>query len=489
LSTTRIEEAEDLAMAAEVKSGAAVRSPLEEFQEGTRTKTSFVGHPPGLGWLSMSEVWERFSYYGMQALLVLYMTQYLFTPGHVEHVWGFGPFSRAIYYFYGPLTPQALASVIFGLYAGLVYVTPLAGGWLADRVLGRTHTVTIGASLMALGHFLMAFEASLLPALLCLLTGVGCFKGNIAAQVGDLYGPDDHRRADGFMIYFLGIQIAVIVSPLVCGTLGQTVGWHWGFGAAGVGMVIGLATYLTGRYALPPEPSRKKGETETRPPLAAKDWRVIAILVALLPVLALSLVSNQEIFNAYLIWAQKNFQLVFFGQTMPITWMLSVDAFVSTGLMAFVIWFWRWWSTRWTEPDELTKIVIGTAISAFAPLVLAAAAWRVAATGHPVSIFWAFGFHFINDLGFSMVLPTGLALYSRAAPKGLGGTMIAIYYLHLFVGNMLIGYIGGLLSTMDAIGFWLLHAGLMASGVALLIAARMFFGHILAPAYGHAEPA
>lgn len=483
MSTSRA--ANDLAMAVEAKSGAGLRSPLEDFQEQTKAQTAFIGHPPGLGWLSMSEVWERFSYYGMQALLVLYMTNYLFKPENIGKVWGFGPFSRAIETIYGPLSPQAMASVIFGLYAGLVYVTPLAGGLLADRLLGRTKTVTIGATLMAMGHFLMAFEASLLPALLCLLLGVGCFKGNIASQVGDLYGEDDPRRADGFMIYFLGIQIAVIVSPLVCGTLGETLGWHWGFGAAGVGMVIGLCVYLAGRHALPPEPSRAR-QTAKRPPLTAKDWRVIAILVLLLPVLALSLVSNQEIFNAYLIWAEKNFQLVFFGKTMPITWMLSVDAGVSTALMAGVIWFWRWWAKRWTEPDEITKIVIGTAISAFAPLVLAAAAFRVSQTDAPVSIIWAFAFHIVNDLGFSMVLPVGLALYSRAAPKGLSGTMIAVYYLHLFAGNMLIGYVGGLLSTMPATDFWLLHAGLMAVGAGLLIAVRMVFGHILAPAYGGA---
>ena len=489
MSNREIEDAEELAMAAEAKSGAAVRSPLEEFQEASKTKTAFIGHPPGLGWLSMSEVWERFSYYGMQSLLVLYMTNYLFKPGHIEHVWGFAPLSAAIHYFYGPLAPQALASVIFGLYAGLVYVTPLGGGWLADRVLGRTHTVTIGAGLMAMGHFLMAFEASLLPALLCLLTGVGCFKGNIAAQVGDLYAEDDHRRADGFMVYYLGIQIAVIVSPLVCGTLGQTVGWHWGFGAAGVGMVIGLATYLTGRYALPPEPARTKGKAEKRPPLTGKDWRVLIILVVLLPVMAISLVSNQEISNAYLIWAQTHYQLVFFGKTMPISWMLSVDAFVSTGLMAFIIWFWRWWSKRWTEPDELTKIIIGTVIATFAPAVLAAASWTVAETGHPVSIAWAFAFHIVNDLGFSMVLPTGIALYSRAAPKGLGGTMIAIYYLHFFMGNMLIGYIGGLLSRMDAVSFWLLHVGMMAAGAVMMIAVRLFFGRIVAPAYDRAADA
>ncbi len=473
-------------MAADVKSGAALRSPLEEFQDGTKTKTTFLGHPPGLGWLAASEVWERFSYYGMQALLVLYMTQYLFTPAHIGKVWGFGPFRALIESAYGPLSPQALASAIFGLYAGLVYLTPLAGGWLADRVLGRTQTVTLGASLMALGHFLMAIEASLLPALLCLLLGVGCFKGNIAAQVGDLYGPDDSRRADGFMIYFLGIQLAVIVSPLVCGTLGQTVGWHWGFGAAGVGMVIGLITYLIGRPKLPPEPTRAQAAA-ARPKLTGKDWRVVAILVALLPVLALSLVSNQEIFNAYLIWAEKNFQLVFFGETMPITWMLSVDAFVSMALMVAAIAFWRWWSKRWTEPNEITKIVIGTSIAALAPLVLAAASWTVAQTGQPVSIVWAFAFHFLNDLGFSMVLPVGLALYSRAAPKGLGGIIIAVYYLHLFMGNMLVGYLGGLLEKMDAVSFWAMHAALMAVAAVALFVVRLAFGRMLAPEYGAAQ--
>ncbi|HVP83367.1 MAG TPA: peptide MFS transporter [Rhizomicrobium sp.] len=474
-------------MAAEVKSGAAVRSPLEEFQEGTRTQTSFIGHPPGLGWLSMSEVWERFSYYGMQGLLVLYLTEYLFKPEHVGQVWGFAVFSHAIEWIRGPLTPQAMASQIYGLYTAFVYVTPLAGGWLADRVLGRTVTVTLGAALMAFGHFLMAFEASFLPALLCLLLGVGCFKGNIAAQVGDLYAENDHRRADGFMVYFVGIQVAVIVTPFVCGTLGQEVGWHWGFGAAGIGMVIGLLTYLSGRYALPPEPSRNKAQPTKRPPLTGRDWRVVIILVALLPILALSLVSNQEIGNAYVIWANQNLHLVFFGFKILVTWLQAVDAIVSTVLMIFVIWFWRWWGKRWTEPDEITKIVIGTAISAFAPLVLAAAAWRVAQTGQPVSIFWAFAFHIVNDLGFSMVLPVGLALYSRAAPKGLGGTMIAIYYLHLFAGNMLIGYVGGLLSTMTAVNFWLLHAGMMAVGVVLLLIVRFAFGHILAPAYGEAH--
>src|SRR6185312_12851244 len=223
---------------------------------------------------------------------------------------------------YGKLTPAELASIIFGFYAGFVYVTPLAGGWLADRWIGRTRTVTIGALLMALGHFMMAFEATFLFALLSLLIGVGCFKGNIAAQVGDLYAENDPRRADAFQIYYLGIQIAVIISPIICGTLGETVGWPWGFSAAGVGMLIGLATYLVGRPALPPEKMRA-GDV-IRPPMTRRDGMTVALLVGLMLVLGLSLVGNMQIFNAYLIWAQKNFQLVFFGKTMPITWMLSV---------------------------------------------------------------------------------------------------------------------------------------------------------------------
>lgn len=447
--------------------------------------TAFLGHPTGLGWLSGSEFWERFSYYGMQALLVIYMTQYLLLPAHVGQIWAFVPFRHAVESVYGKLTPPELASIIFGFYAGFVYVTPLAGGWVADRLIGRTRTVTLGALLMALGHFLMAFEASFLFALLCLLIGVGCFKGNIAAQVGDLYASDDPRRADGFQIYYIGIQIAVIISPFVCGTLGETVGWSYGFGAAGVGMLIGLATYLTGRPSLPPEKMRA-GEV-VRPPMTKRDGVTVTILVALVPVLALSLVGNMQIFNAYLIWAQKNFQLVFFGKTMPITWMLSVDAFISTILMAGSVLFWHWWAKRWTEPDEITKIVIGVVIAAFAPTVLAVASLVVASTGHPVSLIWAVAFHVLNDLGFANVLPVALALYSRAAPKGLSGLMVAVQYLQLFLANMMVGYLGSLLDVMPAAQFWLLHVGLMAISALILIAVRHFAGGILAPAYHHAQ--
>ncbi len=443
---------------------------------------AFIGHPRGLGWLSFTEFWERFSYYGMQALLVLYMTHYLLLPGHVENVAGFATFRGLIEGAYGPLSPQALASAIFGLYAGLVYLTPIAGGLLADRLLGRTMAVTIGASLMALGHFLMAFEVSFLAALLCLLMGVGCFKGNIATQVGELYAPGDLRRADAFQIYMLGIQAAVIISPIVCGTLGEVYGWHWGFGAAGIGMVIGLTIYLFARPWLPPEQTKAERKTAApRAPFTRKELTTVLVLLALVPVLTLSAVGNQQIFNAYLIWGEAHFDMVLFGQTVPTTWLVSLDAIFSSVTMIIAVLFWRWWGTFRTEPNEITKIFIGTSIAALAPLCLMIAASIADSSGERVSLFWAVAFEFFNDFGFANVFPVGLALFSRAAPKNFGGMMLGIYYLHLFMCNMLVGYLGGLLEKMSGPSFWGLHAGLIGLAALILLFARTFAGAILAP--------
>ena len=452
-----------------------------------RRDRAFIGHPIGLGWLGATEFWERFSYYGMQALLVLYMVHQLFTPAHIHNVLGFDPFMRFVAMIYGPGQGQVLASHIFGLYTSLVYLTPIGGGLIADRLLGRTASITIGASLMALGHFLMAFDASFLLALLCLLLGVGMFKGNIAGQVGELYKSDDPRRATAYQIFLMSVQIAVIVSPFVCGTLGEVYGWHYGFGAAGVGMLIGLATYLFGRYSLPPETGRKSAMDPTVdaavPKLQRGDWIKIAVLVFMLPVMAVSLVGNQEIFNAYLIWSEANYQLVFFGKTMPITWLLSFDAVFSALTMLASLSFWKWWSTRRTEPDEITKMTIGIAIAALAPLMLALASVVVAQTHQKVGLWYAVGFHVINDLGFANVLPIGIALYSRAAPKGMGGMMIGIYYLHLFMSNLFTGWLGGLYSSMAAPSFWFLHVGLMVGAAVVMLVVKFTAGHIIAPAY------
>ncbi len=448
-----------------------------------RHDRSFMGHPAGLGWLSFCELWERFSYYGMQGLLVLYLGNYLFMPENVGHVAGMDALRQAIENVTGPRSPGQLASAVFGLYAGFVYLTPIFGGLVADRWLGRTRTVVIGALLMATGHFLMAFETALLPALGCLLLGVGCFKGNIAAQVGDLYAPDDKRRASAFQIFMLAVQIAVIAAPFVCGTLGQKVGWHWGFGAAGVGMLIGLFTYLAGRRYLPPEAPRgsRAAEAAEHPPLGRRGALQVVLLVAILPLLMLSIVGNQQFQNAYPLWSQRHMDMMVGGFEVPVTWLQAVDAVFGTVTIVASLAFWRWWATRRREPDEVTKIALGSFVAACAPALLMIPAMSIEAGGAKINILWTFAYTLVNDIGFANIMPVGLALYSRAAPRGLQGVMIGVYYLHLFFGNVFVGWLAGLLEVLPGSQFWLLHAALVAAAGVGLLVVKVVFGRLLAP--------
>ncbi len=461
---------------------------------GPADDRAFLGHPRGLGYIAFAEAWERFSYYGMQTLLVLYMTRQLLLPGHVEGVGGFAAFRVWLERTYGggsAMTVVATASAIFGLYTGLVYLTPIAGGFIADRWLGRTRTVTLGALLMAAGHFLMAFDLTFLLALLCLLLGVGCFKGNLASQVGALYRAEDLRRADAYQIYYLFINGAVIVAPLVTGTLGEVWGWHYGFGAAGIGMVIGLVIYLAGRKWLPPEArasrraaSRPADEAAASQPargLTRDEWIVTAVLIGLLPVLAVGAVLNQQIFNAYLLWVPDHVSLVFFGKTMPTTWLVTLDAIVSVSSLVAAVAFWRWWAKRFQEPSEVVKITLGLAISACGALCLTGAALS-SAGGAKASIGWVLGFEVLNSIGFANVFPVGLAMYARAAPKRITGTIMGVYYLHLFACNSMVGWLGGLLEKMSGTQFWLLHAALVGGAAAVMLVASRAAGRLLNPA-------
>jgi POT family proton-dependent oligopeptide transporter len=444
---------------------------------------AFLGHPPGLWYLVFGEAWERFSYYGMQALLVLYLTQYLLVPENVAHVAGFTQFRHFLESLYGPLaTPVTLAAAITGLYSGGVYFTPLIGGYVADRWLGRTTTVTLGALFMVAGHFLMAFEVLFVAAIACLFIGVGLFKGNIASQVGELYGPDDLRRSTAFQTFFLGIQIAVIVAPIVTGFLGEKIAWHYGFGAAGVGMTIALIVYRWGRKYLPPE--RPRGVAAKRAPaekFTAREWATMAVLIALLPVLAATAIGNQEIFNAYLLWGEANYNLVFFGETMPVSWLVSLDAIISTATIGGALAFWTVYAKYRREPDEIVKLAIGAVIAAGGPLLLAIASANAAAGGVKVSLLWGLAFHIVNDVGFAMVFPVGLALFSRAAPRRVGGLFIGIYYLHLFVCNFATGKVAGYIETMSGFDFWAMHAAIVFGGAVALIAFWVLFGSLLAP--------
>lgn len=438
--------------------------------------TAFLGHPKALGYLAFTEAWERFSYYGMQSLLVLYMTKTLLLSPHVEQIVGFQAFEAFIQAVYRPgASTQAVASAIFGLYTSLVYLTPILGGVLADQLLGKTRTIIIGALLMSAGHFLMAFDATFLLALLCLVLGTGCFKGNIAGQVGALYGPTDNRRADAFQIFYLGINAGVIAAPLIAGTLGEEIGWHYGFGAAGVGMLVALVIYLVGRRHLPPEPPLRRGAKDPKPPMTRQDWRVLGLLVLLLPVLTASVLCNQQIFNAYLVWADQSVDLSLMGRKLPTTWLITLDSVTSVSFLAIMVVFWRIWARRFREPDEIGKLTLGAFVSVTGVLALAAGAFFAEQTGTKVSLWWCVLFHLLNSIAFANMLPVSLALYARAAPAALGGTIIGVYYLHLVAGNQTVGILGGYLERMSPTQFWLMHAAIAAgAGVVFLVVGRFF---------------
>jgi POT family proton-dependent oligopeptide transporter len=444
---------------------------------------AFFGHPRGLGYIAFTEAWERFSYYGMQSLLILYMVHQLLHPGHIEHIAGFASFRHFLETLYGgPLATQPLASAIFGLYTGLVYLTPIGGGFLADRLLGRTRTITIGALLMAAGQFLIAFDVTFLVALTCLLIGVGCFKGNLASQVGALYATGDNRRADAFQIYYIFINAGVIISPLIAGTLGEIYGWHYGFGAAGIGMLIGLAIYLSGRKWLPPDsPVVESKEKAAKPRLTHREKMAIVALLLLLPVLTIAIIGNQQIFNAYLVWAERNVNLIFFGKKMPTTWLVTLDSIVSVSFLAGTVVFWRLWAKKFSEPPEITKIGIGSLVAVTGFISLATGAAIGASSGTKVSIGWLITFHVLNSIGFANIFPVSLALYARVAPAALSATIIGIYYLAFFAANNLVGTIGGLLEKMPATQFWLLHSALCGTAGIIFLLAGHFFGHLLAP--------
>jgi POT family proton-dependent oligopeptide transporter len=433
---------------------------------------SFLGHPVGLGYLAFTEAWERFSFYGMQTLLVLYMTKSLLLPGHVENVGLFAQFRQI----YGGLDGQALASAIFGTYAASVYLTPILGGFLADRVLGKRRTVLLGAITMAIGHFLMAFELTFLFALLCLILGSGMFKGNISSQVGSLYAPDDLRRADAFQIFYLGINAGVIASPLIVGTLGEVFGWHYGFGAAGIGMLIGLGIYLAGQKHLPTEHFAPKAKARiAAPKLERHDWPAVIALLLLIPVLAIAIVPNNQIFNAYLVWGDQQFDLTWRGTRLPTTWLVTLDAVVSVSFLALVAMFYRWYGKHWREPDEITKLIIGSIISVAGVLCLYMAA-ATQGPGEKIGLAWPVAFHVINSIAFAHIFPISLALFSKVAPKAVNATMLGLYFLAFFIGNSLVGWVGGFYETMPTATFWLMHAGFAAFSLAVFVLFKVFIG-------------
>jgi POT family proton-dependent oligopeptide transporter len=272
-----------------------------------------------------------------------------------------------------------------------------------------------------------------------------------------------------FQIFYIAINVSVIIAPLISGTLGEKVGWHYGFGTAGIVMVAGLLIYLKAGPWLPDGSRPTVASMASKKKLTTADLPRLIALLMLVPVLAVALLTNQEIFNAYLVWADEHFQLTFFGVTLPTSYMITIDAALSFSMLVAVAAFWKWWGTRRAEPDELGKMIIGSlfCIAGGLCLVIAAATHGTAKIG----LFWPLMFHLLNSIGFSNIMPVSLALFSKVAPRAIVATVIGIYYLAFFSANKIVGIVGGWYSTMDTVHFWLLH---VASAVVGLIGFVVF---------------
>jgi proton-dependent oligopeptide transporter, POT family len=430
------------------------------------------GQPRGLFFIGATELWERISFHGMQALLVLYMAEQLLLPGHVENIVGFSGFRAAIEGVTGPLSSQALASQIFGLYVGSIYLVPVFGGLLGDRVLGRRRAVALGALLMTAGHFCMAFEASFLAALLLLILGAGVLRGNLTSQVGDLYSDDDRRRETAFQIYYGALNSGAFVAPLITGVLAQTYGWHYGFGFAGFGMFIGLLIYLSGGRDLPPDAVR--GASAVRGKLSSKERRVALIMSLMLPIFTLFWIAQSQIWNTYNLWVRDHVDLAVGSWKMPVPWLQAVDSLGVVVLLLPMLQFWRWQAIRSREPDDLKKLAIGCLLFGAAIAWLAASPLAADATGK-VPLVWALAYHFLSAVGYLYFSPVAVAVFSRTAPASINAMMIGIYYLSIFAGSIISGRLGGLYERLSSSQFWLLHAAIVGAGglLILLFASRL----------------
>ncbi len=433
------------------------------------------GHPKGLAVLFGTEMWERFSYYGMRSLLTLYMTKYLLLDGHADGVLGLGGFRRALEGLFGPLDVQPFAALIYAFYTGFVYFTPIFGGLLADRVFGQRRTVIAGAILIALGHFMMAAEPLFLLGLLALILGNGAFKPNISTQVGGLYPGGDQRRDRAYSIFYVGINVGAFLAPLVCGTLGEEAGWHYGFAAAGVGMLLGLGIYLYGLRFLPADELQKaKAAHRERAPLDRDQWRAILALLVLFVPNTLFWACYEQMGVTIILWGDANTDrtLGLFGSSaeFPATWFLAFNPFMIFAFTPFVVALWARQAARGREPSTVSKMALGCCALVLANLVMALAAFL--AGGGKASFLWLFGYFVVVTLGELYLSPVGLSLVTKVAPAPILSMMMGVWLAASFIGGFLAGWLGSFWSRMEKPDFFLMIAGIAALAAATIAACR-----------------
>jgi proton-dependent oligopeptide transporter, POT family len=413
---------------------------------GLRDGEKLFGHPKGLVVLFLTEMWERFSYYGMRALLVYYMIKQLaFTQGQ--------------------------ASQIYGLYTGFVYFTPLLGGIIADRIIGQRRAVILGALLMAFGHFFMAFEPLFFPALVFLIMGNGFFKPNISTQVGSLYSAGDPRRDRAFSIFYVGINLGAFFSPFVCGTLGERYGWHYGFGAAGVGMILGLIVYLAGQHWLPSAETQRELH-EQSPPEAPENEagnRILVLIAICLASVAFWAAYEQQ-GNTLALWADADTDRHIFGWEFPASWFQSLNPLLIFLLTPILTRIWAWQSRRNTEPSAVSKMAIGCLLVASSFLVLVPAAILQAEYRTPVSFFWLVFFSLLLTIGELYLSPIGLSLVTKLAPARMVSMMMGVWFLSSFFGNYAAGFLGHYWEKISKDLFFLMMAAIaLAAGIAIAL--------------------
>jgi POT family proton-dependent oligopeptide transporter len=393
------------------------------------------GHPPGLTVLFLTQMWAEFSFFGLQALLVYYMTRHLGLS-------------------------QAESSLIYGTYGAAAFFSPFFGGLVADRWLGRTASVIIGGAMMMFGHFAMAFESLLFPALALVAIGNGLFIPPLATQVGSLYGDRDPRKAYAYSAYYMGINLGGLLAPLVCGTLGELYGWHWGFGAAGIGMAIGLVIYLSSLRLLPPEPDRK-GATKTRSlggtPIDAAKIKTLLLLVAMV---VLFRIGYEQSGNVIALWVRdftdRSVPLFGTGAEIPATWFQSINPLLIILLTPVLIRFWRARGVAETVPNLLRRMSLGCVFAGVAMGLMVAAAAMSGPQGVHVSYWWTVGYFVLLTLGELYVIPVGLTLVETLSPAAFAATAMGAWYIAKFLGSLAAGVMGAYWLRIPAADFFAL---------------------------------
>jgi POT family proton-dependent oligopeptide transporter len=449
------------------------------------SERTLFGHPLGLSVLFGTEMWERFCYYGMRALLTFYMVQFLFLGGEPSHVLGYGVAHDALQAVYGLMQPQQMAALIYGLFTFGTYVSGILGGYLADKLLGQRRAVIVGAITMAAGEFLLMDPSLFFIGLLVLVTGNGFFKPNISTQVGGLYGPGDQRIDSAYSIFYVGINLGALIAPIICGRAAHfgsgPAHWNYGFAAAGIGMLIGLAVNLAGQRSLPPDVrARRRTAVAAAPAASTKltslDKRAIVALcvVAFCNLFFWGCYEQQGITIALM--AADHTNLATPIGTMDAEDIQSFNPFFIFTLTPVIIAFWAWQARRGQEPSPVVKMAIGCAGTALAYGLLIIPAVAIDA-GHKVTWLWLLMAMAMLTVGELYLSPVGLSLFSKAAPAKVASLMMAVNFLSNAAGNYLAGALGFYWAVMTKVHFFAMIAGI-AGAAAVAIGALSF---VLAP--------